>query len=134
MIKFVRSDHFGTWSVPIASTLAVQIGDVLAKITSGVNSGLYGPHDTSASDGRQTVANIIGVAVDRVSVYDATGFQERVLPNQQDNVCTYITHCSACDGNEAFYYASGPVRAAINAESGLATKNQLAGTGFSFIN
>lgn len=134
MIKFVRSDHFGTWYVPIASTLAVQIGDVLAKITSGANSGLYGPHDTSASDGRQTVANIIGVAVDRVSVYDATGFQERVLPNQQDNVCTYITHCAACDGNEAFYYASGPVRAAINAESGLATKNQLAGTGFSFIN
>lgn len=36
-------------------------GIILAKITSGANSGKYGPHDDSVSDGRQTRTNIRGV-------------------------------------------------------------------------
>lgn len=39
----------------------LQSGTVLAKITSGANSGKLGPFDLSASDGRQTAANIVGV-------------------------------------------------------------------------
>lgn len=36
-------------------------GAVLAKITSGVNIDKYGPFETTATDGRQTTANIVGI-------------------------------------------------------------------------
>jgi hypothetical protein len=36
-------------------------GEVLAKITSGPGTGLFGPFQTGATDGRQTAANIVGI-------------------------------------------------------------------------
>lgn len=39
----------------------LQSGEVLAKITSGVESGKVGPFMTGATDGRQTTANIVGI-------------------------------------------------------------------------
>lgn len=39
----------------------LQTGTVLARITSGGDVGKVGPFQPSASDGRQTVANIVGV-------------------------------------------------------------------------
>jgi len=35
-------------------------GWLLAKITSGIQSGKVGPYDSSATDGRQTSTNIVG--------------------------------------------------------------------------
>lgn len=40
----------------------LQPGTVIAKITSGANIGKYGVFQAGVSDGRQTAANIVGVA------------------------------------------------------------------------
>lgn len=62
----------------------LQPGTVIAKITSGANSGKVGVFDAAATDGRQTGANIVGIAdtfvpwqleerdVDIAVVYEAT--------------------------------------------------------------
>lgn len=39
----------------------LQPGTVLAKITSGAESGKVGPFSAAATDGRQTLANIVGL-------------------------------------------------------------------------
>ncbi len=39
----------------------LQSGEVLAKITSGGDAGKVGPFQALASDGRQTLANIVGL-------------------------------------------------------------------------
>jgi hypothetical protein len=39
----------------------LQSGTVMAKITSGGDSGKIGPFSATATDGRQTAANIVGV-------------------------------------------------------------------------
>lgn len=39
----------------------LQPGTVLAKITSGVDSGKVGPFQAGVTDGRQTAANIVGL-------------------------------------------------------------------------
>lgn len=39
----------------------LQPGTAIAKITSGADSGKVGAYDTTASDGRQTAANIVGL-------------------------------------------------------------------------
>ncbi len=39
----------------------LQSGEVIAKITSGPNSGYFGPFQTGATDGRADVANIAGI-------------------------------------------------------------------------
>ena len=39
----------------------LQSGEVLAKITSGADIGKVGPFQAGAVDGRQTLANIVGV-------------------------------------------------------------------------
>jgi hypothetical protein len=38
-----------------------QSGEVLAKITSGVDIGKVGPFQATVTDGRQTAANIVGI-------------------------------------------------------------------------
>lgn len=38
-----------------ATTVWIRSGTPLAKITSGANNGLYGPYDSTASDGRQNI-------------------------------------------------------------------------------
>jgi hypothetical protein len=45
----------------VANQKIVQPGTVMAKITSGADAGKVGPFQTGALDGRQTVANIVGV-------------------------------------------------------------------------
>lgn len=44
-----------------ATQKVLQTGEVLAKITSGGESGKVGPFQLGATDGRQTVANIVGL-------------------------------------------------------------------------
>lgn len=39
----------------------VQSGECLAKITSGADAGKVGPFQAGVTDGRQTVANIVGL-------------------------------------------------------------------------
>lgn len=39
----------------------LQSGEVMAKITSGPEAGKVGPFQADATDGRQTLANIVGV-------------------------------------------------------------------------
>jgi hypothetical protein len=43
-------------------TKILQPGTVMAKITSGPQSGKVGPFQASVTDGRQTAANIVGLA------------------------------------------------------------------------
>ena len=45
----------------VANQKLLQSGEVMAKITSGGDSGKIGPYDASAADGRQTGANIVGI-------------------------------------------------------------------------
>lgn len=134
MTPYSRTNVFETWSDTIASTMAVQVGDVLAKITSGTYSGQLGPFDKTASDGRQTTANIKGVAVDRVSANDTTGVQERFLPNQDGRLCTYYTRVGAADANYGFVVDSDGNRKSLNAETGTTAKIALAARGQFFIN
>lgn len=44
-----------------ATQKVLQPGTVIAKITSGADTGKYGAYDTTATDGRQTTANIVGI-------------------------------------------------------------------------
>lgn len=65
----------------------LQPGTVLAKITSGGDAGKVGVYDTTATDGRQTTANIVGICdtfvpwqllerdVEVAAVYEATVVQ-----------------------------------------------------------
>jgi hypothetical protein len=39
----------------------LQSGEVMAKITSGGDSGKIGPFQSDAADGRQTIANVVGI-------------------------------------------------------------------------
>lgn len=64
----VKTESFTFWKDGIpAETIdgnsekVLQPGTVLAKATSGAGSGKVGVFDTGASDGRQTVANIVGI-------------------------------------------------------------------------
>lgn len=45
----------------VAGQKILQPGTVLAKITSGGDSGKVGPFSAAATDGRQTAANIVGL-------------------------------------------------------------------------
>lgn len=36
-------------------------GELLAKITTGAEAGKVGPYDATATDGRQTAANVVGI-------------------------------------------------------------------------
>ena len=45
----------------VAGQKILQPGTVLAKITSGGDSGKVGPFSAAAADGRQTAANIVGL-------------------------------------------------------------------------
>lgn len=45
----------------IAGQKILQKGEILAKITSGGDSGKVGPFQAGVTDGRQTAANIVGI-------------------------------------------------------------------------
>lgn len=67
----------------------LQPGTVLAKITSGAESGKVGPFQAGVTDGRQTLANIVGICntflpwqlterdVEVAVVYEAAVYQSR---------------------------------------------------------
>lgn len=45
----------------VANQKVLQSGEVMAKIATGPEAGKVGPFDLSATDGRQTPANIVGI-------------------------------------------------------------------------
>lgn len=74
--EFLRSTkRFGTESYTLAAaSVPVEVidgenqkvmrpGTVLAKITSGADSGKVGPYQAGVTDGRQTAANIVGLCL-----------------------------------------------------------------------
>lgn len=76
----------------------LQSGTVMAKITSGGDSGKIGPYSTTATDGRQTAANIVGVC-DSFLPYHLNDFDREVSVLKSGRVVA-----SAC-----YYYAGAEV-------------------------
>lgn len=71
-LRSTQDVKFESYTVAAASVTAetingvtgqkvLQKGEILAKITSGGDSGKVGPFQTLATDGRQTAANIVGI-------------------------------------------------------------------------
>jgi hypothetical protein len=71
-LRSSRGNKFESYTLAASTVPAVTIdgftgqkilqpGTVLAKITSGGDSGAVGPYDAGALDGRQTAANIVGI-------------------------------------------------------------------------
>lgn len=71
-MRSVRNTQFESYTLAAATVTAqtidgnagqkiLQPGTALAKITSGGDSGKVGPFQTGATDGRQTVANLVGL-------------------------------------------------------------------------
>ena len=56
------ADEHPDVTVDGAATKVLQPGTVVAQITSGANTGKFGPFQAGALDGRQTAANIVGLA------------------------------------------------------------------------
>ena len=133
MGNFSRSNGSRRWQCKIHPTLAVQVDDVVAIATSGATSGFCGPFDLSATDGRQTLANIKGVACQRDSAVDGTGIQERVFPNQDSNRIAIYNFVPAADANNGWIRDGTGTRITLNAESGQTTKNYMAQRGYLFI-
>lgn len=140
MGNFARTNGAKRWSAKANPTVPIQVDDVIATITSGANAGQVGPFDLTATDGRQTLANILGVACQRNAAADATGLTERITPNQDNNLIAYYNFVPAADANSGYIYIS-PVptgsltgtRTALSAETGLTTQTYLAGKGFLFV-
>jgi hypothetical protein len=72
--QFYRSAkglHYESYTLSAASVVAetidgtalkvAQSGEVIAKVTSGAESGKVGPFQATVTDGRQTAANIVGL-------------------------------------------------------------------------
>lgn len=57
----VAADSVTAEDIDGSSQKILQSGEVMAKITSGPDAGKIGPFDASATDGRQTVGNIVGI-------------------------------------------------------------------------
>lgn len=55
----------------------LQTGTVMAKITSGGDNGKIGPYSATATDGRQTTGNIVGVN-DSFLPYQLNDFDQQV--------------------------------------------------------
>lgn len=92
----------------------LQSGELLAKITSGAESGKVGPYDANATDGRQTAANVVGINdtflpwqllerdVEVAATYEATAVQawcfERVSGVRTALSNTTVTAIAAVKG------------------------------------
>lgn len=70
--RSTRNETFESYTVAASTVVAqtidgnagqkiLQPGTVMAKITSGGEAGKIGPFQTGATDGRQTLANIVGL-------------------------------------------------------------------------
>lgn len=55
-------DAIPTVTIDGSTQKVLQPGTVIAKITSGDDAGKFGAFDSGATDGRQTTANIVGIA------------------------------------------------------------------------
>jgi hypothetical protein len=74
----------------------LQPGTVMAKITSGADAGKIGPFQASVTDGRQTLANIVGL----LDTFAPWQFLER------DVECAVMYHGTAVQG-WCFEYDAG---------------------------
>jgi hypothetical protein len=93
------------------ATKVLQPGTVMAKITSGGESGKIGPRDAGATDGRQTTTNIVG-AVDTFLPWQLNFHDETVA----------VTFEAAVIGNWLLEVASGAwIAATGTTKSALAT-------------
>lgn len=88
----------------------LQSGTVMAKITSGGDSGKIGPFSSTATDGRQTAANIVGVC-DSFMPYQLNDFDREVGVLKMGRVVA-----SAC-----YYYAGAEVAPGTRGLSGPVT-------------
>lgn len=88
----------------------LQSGTVMAKITSGGDSGKIGPFSSTATDGRQTAANIVGVC-DSFLPYQLNDFDREVAVLKAGRVVA-----SAC-----YYYAGAEVSPGTRGLSGAVT-------------
>lgn len=82
-------------------------GEVLAKITSGADAGKVGPFQAGATDGRQTLANIVGINntflptqlldrdVEVAVAYDAVGVQAWCFERDSGGVRIALTNTTA---------------------------------------
>lgn len=57
----VAKDSVTAQTIDGSSQKVLQTGTVMARITSGPDSGKIGPYSTLATDGRQTLTNIVGL-------------------------------------------------------------------------
>lgn len=85
----------------------LQPGTVLAKVTSGVDSGKVGPFSAAATDGRQTLANIVGLNntflpwqtierdVEVSAVYQASAVQGWCIELDATNTPIALTNATA---------------------------------------
>lgn len=75
----------------------LQPGTAMAKITSGADSGKVGPFSAQATDGRQTLANLVGLQL----TFVPWQFMER------DVECAVVTNATAVQAWCFEYDASG---------------------------
>jgi hypothetical protein len=90
-----------------ADQKVLQPGTVLAKITSGPDSGKIGPFSAAATDGRQTAANIVGLCntflpwqlmerdVEVAVVYECTAVQAWCFEYNVSNARVALTNTTA---------------------------------------
>ena len=133
MGNFSRSNGARRWQAKACTTVPILVDDVVATITSGGQAGSVGPFDLSASDGRQTLANIVGVSAHRNSAADGTGITERITPNQDNNLISIYNFVPAADANNGFIRNGAGTRISLAAESGTTTQNYMATRGFLFV-
>lgn len=85
----------------------LQPGEVLAKITSGGDSGKVGPFQATATDGRQTLTNIVGLNdtflpwqllnrdVEVAAAYDCTAVQGWCFERDVSGARVVLTNTTA---------------------------------------
>ncbi len=90
-----------------AGQKVLQPGTVMAKITSGPDIGKIGPFRAGATDGRQTLANIVGLCntilpwqlmerdVEIAVVYEATVYQTRCIELDSGGLPIALTNTTA---------------------------------------
>jgi len=103
----VASSVIPTRTVDGDAVKVLQPGTVMAKITSGAQSGKIGPFEAGVTDGRQTGANIVGLAktflpwqlnerdVEIGVTYEATAVQSWCLEVNASGVYIALTDTTA---------------------------------------
>jgi hypothetical protein len=91
----------------------LQSGTVMAKATSGPDSGKIGPYKLDATDGRQTAANIVGVC-DTFLPYQLNDFDREVSVLKSGRVvaaaCYFYTSTEATPGTRGL---TAPVKTSL---------------------